>query len=96
MTRNTKSKKNKNMAAEIENKNQETKIQEIKRRGRPKTKTEDDRQVNIRVPLSVLEQWEQIKPAYGGNLTKYINRLIEKDLKENFAKYIDIIRKLEE
>ncbi len=101
MTRNTKSKKNKNIAAEIENKNQkikiqETKILETKRRGRPKTKTEDDRQINIRVPLSILDQWEVIKPVYGGNLTKYINRLIEKDLKENYAKYIDIIRKLEE
>ena len=106
MTRNTKSKKNKNIAAEIENKNQEikeqeikiqeTKILETKRRGRPKTKTEDDRQINIRVPLSILDQWEVIKPVYGGNLTKYINRLIEKDLKENYAKYIDIIRKLDE
>lgn len=87
--------------SEIENKNQEikeqeTKIQETKRRGRPRTKTEDDKQINIRVPLSVLDQWEQIKPAYGGNLTKYINKLIEKDLKENYEKYIDIIGMLEE
>ena len=105
MTRNTKSKKNKNIAAEIENKNQEikeqeikiqeTKIQETKRRGRPKMKTEDDRQINIRVPLSILEQWEIIKPAYGGNLTRYINKLIIDDLKKNNEKYAKIIGMLE-
>lgn len=105
MTRNTKSKKNKNIAAEIENKNQEikeqeikiqeTKIQETKRRGRPKMKTEDDRQINIRVPLSILEQWEIIKPAYGGNLTRYINKLIVDDLKKNNEKYAKIIGMLE-
>lgn len=94
MTRNTKSKKNKNMPAEIENKNQETKIQETKRRGRPKTKTEDDRQVNVRIPLSVIAQWEEIQLVYGGNFTRYINKLIVEDLERNKQLYADIIEML--
>ena len=60
----------------------------IKRKvGRPKTKTEKTKTINIAVPISVLEKLNIVKACYGNNLTQYINKLIEKDIEANFAEY---------
>lgn len=58
-----------------------------KRAGRPKTKTEDCKTINIAVPVSLLEQMNIAKVMYKDNLTLYINKLIEKDLEANLEKY---------
>lgn len=59
--------------------------------GRPKTKLEPTRNINIAVPVSILDRMGEIKACYGGNMTRYINSLIEKDLEENYQKYKDAI-----
>ena len=68
----------------------------VKRRGRPKSKKEPDRQVNIRVPLSIMAEWDEIKSVYGNNLTQYINKLILADLKANKQMYLEIVQKLQD
>jgi len=60
--------------------------------GRPKTKTEPVRQINIAVPVSVLEKLETVKPCIGGNLTAHINKLIANDLEENYDKYMEFLQ----
>lgn len=55
--------------------------------GRPKTKTEETKTINIAVPVSTLEKLETVKLCYGNNMTQYINTLIEKDLRANYEKY---------
>lgn len=55
--------------------------------GRPRTKTEDEKIINIAVPISVYEKMNLAKLQYNNNLTLYINKLIEQDLKKNLAKY---------
>lgn len=55
--------------------------------GRPKTKTEDTKTINIAVPVSVLEKLDTVKVCYGNNLTQYINKLIEKDIEANYDNY---------
>ena len=47
-----------------------------KKPGRPKTKTEETKTINIAVPVSVLEKIDIAKVCYGNNLTCYINRQI--------------------
>lgn len=63
-----------------------------KRAGRPKTKTEDCKTINIAVPVSLLEQMNVAKVMYKDNLTLYINKLIEKDLEANYQKYEDFAK----
>lgn len=60
---------------------------EKKKVGRPKVKTEPTKTINIAVPVSVLEQIEFALPKYQGNLTKYVNTVIENDLKTNMKEY---------
>ena len=55
-----------------------------------------DRQVNIRVPLSIMAEWDEIKSVYGNNLTQYINKLILADLKANKQMYLEIVQKLQD
>lgn len=55
--------------------------------GRPRTKTEDEKIINIAVPLSVYKKINVAKIQYNNNLTLYINSLIERDLNENLEKY---------
>lgn len=61
-----------------------------KKVGRPKVKIEDETLINIAVPISVYEKMNIAKACYGGNLTKYVNAVITKDLQENYSKYITI------
>lgn len=55
--------------------------------GRPKTKTEETKTINIAVPVSVLEKLDTVKVCYGNNLTQYINKLIERDIEANYDNY---------
>ena len=71
--------------------NNESKDQVKKKPGRPKTKTEKTKTINIAVPVSVLEKIDIAKVCYGNNLTCYINRLIEKDIEANYEEYKNII-----
>ena len=58
--------------------------------GRPKTKTEETKTINIAVPISVLEKLDTVKVCYGNNLTQYINKLIERDIEANYDNYKQI------
>lgn len=74
--------------------NNENKNQLKKKPGRPKTKTEETKTINIAVPVSVLEKIDIAKVCYGNNLTSYINRLIKKDIEANYDEYKNIINSL--
>lgn len=63
---------------------------EKKKPGRPKTKTEPEKTINIAVPISVLEKVDIALAKYQGNLTKYVNEVIRKDLEQNFSDYQQI------
>lgn len=60
--------------------------------GRPKTKDIKNtcRGVNVMLPISLLDQWDQIKTVHGNNLTAYITKLMERDMKANFERYKNI------
>lgn len=60
--------------------------------GRPKTKDvkRTCRNINVAVPITLLNQWEDIKIVHGSNLTGYITKLIEKDMNANYERYKDI------
>lgn len=58
-----------------------------KKVGRPKVKTEECKTINVAIPLSILAKIDIAKVKYEGNLTKYVNAIIEKDLDANFDSY---------
>ena len=55
--------------------------------GRPRTKTGQEKVINIAVPLSIYKKMNLAKLQYNNNLTLYVNSLIERDLEENLEKY---------
>ncbi len=61
--------------------------------GRPKSKDVKNtcRNINIAVPITLLDRYEEIKIATGNNQTAYIIGLIEKDLDENYDRYKAIL-----
>ena len=67
-----------------------------KRVGRPKTKDVKGtcKNINIAVPITLLDKWEEIKIIHGSNLTEYITKLIEKDMDSNYDKYKTILNSL--
>lgn len=67
-----------------------------KRVGRPKTKDVKGtcKNINIAVPITLLDKWEEIKIVHGSNLTDYITKLIEKDMDSNYDKYKTILNSL--
>jgi len=67
---------------------------EPKKVGRPKIKQGKFKTINIAVPIEVLNKLKNVKEVYQGNLTLYINKLIEKDLSENYNKYLEIVDNL--
>lgn len=67
---------------------------EPKKVGRPKTKQGEFKTINIAVPIEVLNELKNVKEVYQGNLTLYINKLIEKDLSDNYNKYLEIVDNL--
>lgn len=58
--------------------------------GRPRTKTEQTKTINIAVPVSVLTKLDTVKLCYANNLTLYVNKLIEKDIEANYDSYLHI------
>lgn len=60
--------------------------------GRPKTKDIKNtcKNINVAVPITLLDKWEDIKIVHGSNLTGYIIKLIERDMDANYGHYKDI------
>ena len=60
--------------------------------GRPKTKDIKNtcKNINVAVPITLLDKWENIKIVHGSNLTEYITKLIEKDMNANYKHYKNI------
>lgn len=65
---------------------------EKKKVGRPKTKDVKGtcKNINVAVPIVLLDKWEEVKIVHGSNLTEYITKLIEKDMDSNYEKYKSI------
>lgn len=63
-----------------------------RRVGRPKTKDVKGtcKNINVAVPIVLLDKWEEVKIVHGSNLTEYITKLIEKDMDSNYEKYKSI------
>lgn len=57
--------------------------------GRPKTKDVKGtcKNINVAIPIALLDKWEEIKIVHGSNLTDYITKLIEKDMNANYTNY---------
>ncbi len=89
-----------NIETEVKSKNDKSNNIDIitnnepKKVGRPKTKQGEYKTINISVPVGFLEKLKEVKEVYQGNLTLYINKLIEKDLEENYNKYLEIVNSL--
>ena len=67
---------------------------EQKKVGRPKTKQGEFKTINVAVPIEILNKLKNIRNVYQGNLTLYVNKLIERDLSENYNKYLEIVNNL--
>lgn len=66
---------------------------EVKKKvGRPKTKDvkRTCKNINVAIPIILLEKWEEIKIVHGSNLTEYITKLIERDMDSNYEHYKNI------
>ena len=64
--------------------------------GRPVTKNVKGtcKNINVAVPISLIEKWEEVKKVHNSNLTEYITNLIEKDMESNYEKYKSIVDSL--
>lgn len=60
-----------------------------KKVGRPVTKDVKGtcKNINVAVPTTLLDKWEDIRIIFGNNLTAYVTKLIERDMIENYEKY---------
>ncbi len=79
-------------SAAVEPKSQEPEPKQKRKVGRPKTKDIKNtcRNINVAVPITLLDKWEEIKIVYGNNLTEYVTKLIEKDMDANYEHYKEI------
>lgn len=77
---------------EPESKQEKTQTIQKRKVGRPKTKDIKNtcKNINVAVPITLLDKWEDIKIVHGSNLTEYITKLIEKDMNANYEYYKDI------
>lgn len=57
--------------------------------GRPKTKDVKGtcKNINVAVPIDLLDKWEEIKAVHGSNLTAYVIKLIRRDMDINYEQY---------
>lgn len=64
-------------------------VKQKKKVGRPKTKDIKNtcRNINIAVPVVLLDKWEDVRIVHGSNLTEYVTKLIEKDMNANYEHY---------
>lgn len=78
--------------SDINKQNESTK----KRPGRPVTKDVKNscRTVNIAIPISLLDKWNNIKIIHNNNFTEYITKLIQKDMDSNYEQYLKIVQLL--
>ena len=67
-------------------------VQEKKKVGRPVKKDVKNtcRNINVAIPIVLLDKWEEIKVVHGSNLTEYITKLIERDMDSNYEHYKNI------
>lgn len=81
---------------EPEPEQKKTPVKQKRRVGRPKTKDIKNtcKNINVAVPITLLNQWEEIKIVHGSNLTGYITKLIQKDMDTNYERYKDIVDSL--
>ncbi len=77
---------------EPEQKQEKPQTTQKRKVGRPKTKDIKNtcKNINVAVPIKLLDKWEDIKIIHGSNLTEYITKLIEKDMNANYEHYKDI------
>lgn len=77
---------------EPEPKQEKPQAKQKRKVGRPKTKDIKNtcKNINVAVPITLLDKWEDIKIVHGSNLTEYITKLIEKDMNANYEHYKDI------
>lgn len=69
---------------------------EKRKPGRPSTKEEDTKMVNVAVPITLFEKVEIAKTCFDNNVTLYLNTIIEKDITQNYEKYEAIYKQLKE
>ncbi len=81
---------------EPEPKQEKPQVKQKRKVGRPKTKDIKNtcKNINVAVPITLLDKWEEIKIVHGSNLTEYITKLIEKDMNANYEHYKDIANSL--
>lgn len=67
-------------------------VKQKRKVGRPKTKDIKNtcKNINVAVPITLLNKWEDIKIVHGNNLTEYITKLIKKDMDTNYEQYKSI------
>lgn len=61
-----------------------------KKAGRPKTIDIERKNINIAVPVELLNKFDEVKTALGGNMTAYVVNLIKKDMDAKYKDYKDI------
>lgn len=73
-------------------KQEKSQLKQNQKVGRPKTKDVKNtcKNINVAVPITLLDKWEEIKIVHSSNLTAYITKLIEKDMDANYERYKDI------
>lgn len=81
---------------EPEQKQDEPKTTQKRKVGRPTTRDVRNtcRNINIAVPIVLLDKWDKVKLVHGNNLTAYITKLIERDMENNYERYKDILNNL--
>lgn len=81
---------------EPEQKQEKPQTTQKRKAGRPKTKDIKNtcKNINVAVPITLLDKWEDIKIVHGNNLTQYITKLIEKDMNANYEHYNNIANSL--
>ena len=69
-----------------------------KKVGRPKTKDVKGtcKNINVAIPIVLLNKWEEVKIVHGSNLTEYITKLIDRDMKEHYENYKTIANSLKD
>ena len=81
---------------ETEPKQDKLPVKQKRKVGRPKTKDIKNtcKNINVAVPITLLDKWEDIKIVHGNNLTAYITKLIQKDMDANYEHYKEISNNL--
>lgn len=69
---------------------------EKRKPGRPSTKDEETKMINVAVPITLFQKVEIAKTCFDNNVTLYLNTIIEKDIAQNYEKYDAIYKQLME